>query len=201
MKDTEKKTAEKPFKEITGLHAHPLVEQMEDSVIITDPNGVIEYVNPAFETMTGYRREEALGRTPRIIKSGRQGEEIYKHLWETISSGRVFRGVLMNRRKDGSFYYEQKTITPLKDDQGRIAQYGSIGKDITGRIRADEERARLVTILEATTDLVAITTVQGRVRYMNRAGERMLGLAEKIDPSKINLPEFAPRMGSDPTAR
>ncbi len=192
MKEEEKKTAEKPFKEITGLYAHPLVEQMEDAVIITDPGGMIEYVNPAFERITGYCREEALGRTPRIIKSGRQGEEFYKQLWKTISSGCVFRGVLMNRRKDGSFYYEQKTITPLKDDQGRITQYGSIGKDITGKIRADEERARLVTILEATTDLVAITTVQGRVRYINRAGERILGLAEKTDPSKINLPDFAP---------
>lgn len=192
MKKERQRVAEEPFKESIGFQTHPLVEQMEESVIITDSNGMIEYVNPAFETMTGYRREDALGRTPRIIKSGRQGEEFYKHLWKTISSGHVFRGVLMNRRKDGSLYYEQKTITPLKDDRGRIIQYGSTGRDITDQIRADEERARLVTILEATTDLVAITTLQGRVRYMNRAGERMLGLAEKIDPSKINLPDFAP---------
>jgi diguanylate cyclase (GGDEF)-like protein/PAS domain S-box-containing protein len=192
MKEERKKTFDEPFKEITGLQTYHLVEQMEESVIITDPNGAIEYVNPAFESMTGYSREEALGRTPRIIKSGRQGEKFYEQLWKTISSGHVFRGVFVNRRKDGSLYYEQKTVTPLKDSLGRITQYGSTGKDITGRIRADEERARLVTILEATTDLVAITTLHGRVRYINRAGERMLGLAEKIDRPTLNLPDFAP---------
>jgi diguanylate cyclase (GGDEF)-like protein/PAS domain S-box-containing protein len=192
MKEERKKTSNEPFKKITGLQTYRLVEQMEESVIITNPDGVIEYVNPAFEMMTGYCREEALGRTPRIIKSGRQGEKFYEQLWKTISSGHIFRGVLINRRKDGSLYYEQKTITPLKDALGRITQYGSTGKDITGQIRGEEERARLVTILEATTDLVAIITPQGRMRYINRAGEKMLGFAEKVDPSKINLPDLAP---------
>ena len=188
----ERKESDEPFKGIGELQAYHLVEQMEESVIITNPHGVIEYVNPAFEKMTGYCRQEALGRTPRIIKSGRQGEKFYEQLWKTISSGHIFRGVLINRRKDGSLYYEQKIITSLKDACGRITQYSSTGRDITGQIRGEEERARLVTILEATTDLVAIITPQGRMRYINRAGEKMLGFSEKVDPSKLSLPDFTP---------
>lgn len=168
-----------------------VVAQTEDLVVITDPHGIIEYVNPSFERTSGYSKEEALGKTPRIVKSGKQGLKFYKALWKTISSGQVFLGVFVNRRKDGSFYYEQKTITPLKDAQGRITHYLSTGKDITARTRAEEERARLITILEATTDLVMITDLDGKIRYINRAGQTTLGLGEK-NPSKISLQSLVP---------
>jgi PAS domain S-box-containing protein len=156
-----------------------VVAQTDDLVVITDPNGIIEYVNPSFERTSGYGKEEALGKTPRIVKSGKQGLKFYKALWRTISSGQAFLGIFVNRRKDGSFYYEQKTITPLKNAQGRITHYLSTGKDITARMQAEEERARLITILEATTDLVMITDLDGKIRYINRAGQTTLGLEEK----------------------
>src|SRR5438067_13829366 len=96
------------------------IEQSADLVLITDRTGVIEYVNPAFETLTGYSREEAVGRTPRILKSGQQSADLYQELWETILAGNVFRGVLVNRKKNGQIFYAEKTITPLRDSEGEI---------------------------------------------------------------------------------
>jgi PAS domain S-box-containing protein len=80
------------------------VEQSADLVIITDRMGVIEYVNPAFEALTGYSPEEVLGGTPRILKSGQQTSELYKELWQTILSGNVFRGTMVNRNKNGDLH-------------------------------------------------------------------------------------------------
>ncbi|MEJ2573399.1 MAG: PAS domain S-box protein [Gammaproteobacteria bacterium] len=128
------------------------LEQTADSVIITDPAGVIEYVNQAFEQVTGYRREEVLGQTPRLIKSDRQEPEFYATLWKTILNGQAYNDVFINRRKDGSLYYEEKTITPLKDDSGRVTHFVSTGKDVTERIKI-QERLQYMAQHDALTDL------------------------------------------------
>src|SRR5581483_8243855 len=161
-------------------------------VLITDRAGTIVYVNPAFVQRTGYTQKEAIGENPRIIRSGAQGEQFYKELWNTISEGKTFRGVLINRTKSGEHYYEEKTITPLKDAAGAITHYVSTGKDITSRIAADEERKRLVAILEATTDFVAIATVEGEIIYLNRSGRRCLGRSETEKLSGLMLSEIYP---------
>ncbi len=119
------------------------VEQTADSVVITNLEGTIEYVNPAFEKATGFRREEALGQTPRIVKSGNHDAAFYQRLWGTILRGEVFRAVLANRRKDGSLYYEEKTITPLKNDKGEITHFVSTGKDVTERMEVQQRLDRL----------------------------------------------------------
>ena len=185
--ETERKRGEEERKILSRV-----VEQTADAVVITNPAGEIQYVNPAFEKQTGFRREEAIGRTPRIVKSGKQGEAFYEQLWKTISAGQVFRGVLINQRKDGSLYYEEKTITPLKSGDGTITHYLSTGKDITPRMRAEEERNRLVAILEATTDLVAMTTLDGKVVYINAAGRKMLGLEADKTLAGTNLHQLTP---------
>lgn len=185
--EAERKEEGKKSRILSGV-----VEQTDDSVVITDKEGVIEYVNPAFERRTGFSREEALGQTPRLVKSGKQEAAFYKQLWDTISAGRVFRGVLINRKKDGALYYEEKTITPLKDPDGTVTHYVSTGKDITPRMRAEEERKQLVAILEATTDLVAITGIDGEVVYLNGAGRKMLGVGPEERLSKIKLPNVVP---------
>jgi two-component system, cell cycle sensor histidine kinase and response regulator CckA len=110
------------------------VEQSPDTVVITDHQGVIEYVNPAFETLTGYSREEACGRTPRILKSGEQGHETYQELWRTILSGNVFRGILVNRKKNGDLYYVEESICPVRDVDGEITHFISNGRDLTDRL-------------------------------------------------------------------
>ncbi len=109
------------------------MEQTAESVCITDRAGVIEYVNPAFHTVTGYSPDEALGRTPSFLKSGKQGPEFYRRMWETILSGDSFIDVFINHRKDGMLYWEEKTITPLTDDLGNITHFVATGKDITQR--------------------------------------------------------------------
>src|SRR5437868_12330345 len=96
------------------------VEQSADVVIITDRNGTIEYVNPAFEILTGYSRDEAVGRHSRMLKSGQHDEAFYQHLWSTILAGEVFRGAIANRKKNGELFFVEKTITPVRDADNEI---------------------------------------------------------------------------------
>jgi len=114
------------------------IEKVADSIFITDANGVIEYINSAFEVITGYGREEVLGKTPRIIKSGKHDEQFYRQIWETLVRGEVYRNVFINRRKDGELYHEAVTITPLTDERDRVTHYISSGKDITESIQTQE---------------------------------------------------------------
>jgi diguanylate cyclase (GGDEF)-like protein/PAS domain S-box-containing protein len=128
------------------------LEQTADAVTITDRNGVIEYINPAFEVTTGYRKDEALGRKPSLLKSGKQGPDFYKKLWTTILAGKAFSEVFVNRRKDGSLYYEEKTITPLRDAQGNITHFVATGKDISERVQA-QERLQFMAQHDVLTEL------------------------------------------------
>jgi len=102
-------------------------------VYLTAPDGTIEYVNPEFETRTGYSQEEALGRTPRLLKSGEHDEELYEEMWETILSGDVWQSELVNKRKDGTRHYVDQTIAPVMDDQNEIEHFVAINRDITER--------------------------------------------------------------------
>jgi len=117
------------------------VEQTADSVVITDKSGRIEYVNPAFQETTGYTLDEAIGRTPRILKSGQHDTELYRSIWKTILSGKPFRGTLINRKKSGDLYQAEQTITPMKDLHGRVSHFVSVMKDLT-EVRKREEQER-----------------------------------------------------------
>ena len=115
------------------------MEQTADSVVITDRQGRIEYVNPAFSATTGYAREEVLGETPRILKSGEHDAEFYQALWASILDGQPFRGTLVNRKKTGERYWAEQTITPIRDRAGKIAHFVSVLKDVT-QVRKNQER-------------------------------------------------------------
>jgi two-component system cell cycle sensor histidine kinase/response regulator CckA len=115
------------------------VEQSADTVLITNRSGVIEYVNPAFETLTGYTRDEACGQTPRILKSGEQDADTYQELWKTILAGNVYRGILVNRKKNGELYYVEESICPVRDADGQIAHFISNGRDLTERLRLEAQ--------------------------------------------------------------
>ncbi len=119
------------------------LEQTADIVLVSDSFGVIQYVNPAFERITGFNENEVLGQRPRILHSGQHDKDFYQNLWKTISKGEVFRDVIVNRRKDGSLYHEEKTITPLLNSSGTITHFVSTGKDVTERIKAQESLHRL----------------------------------------------------------
>ncbi len=120
-----------------------VVEQTGDGVVITDTSGVIEYVNSGFENITGYAREEVLGTKPNILKSGRHSEEYYKNLWSTVLAGGVFRGTIINRKKNGEHYYSEQTITPMKQASGDTSHFVSVGKDITHIIKAAEDENKM----------------------------------------------------------
>jgi two-component system, cell cycle sensor histidine kinase and response regulator CckA len=115
------------------------VEQTADSVMITNRDGVIEYVNPAFEALTGYGRKEACGKTPRILKSGDQGPEIYQEMWKTILAGNAYRGILVNKKKNGDLYYVEESICPVRDPHGQITHFISNGRDLTERLRLEAQ--------------------------------------------------------------
>jgi diguanylate cyclase (GGDEF)-like protein/PAS domain S-box-containing protein len=119
------------------------IEQTADSIMITDREGVIEYVNTAFEQITGFARQEAIGRLPHIIKSDYHDREFFEKLWTTVLSGKVFSDVFINRRKDGSLYHEEKTITPLRDRLGQITHFVATAKDVSERLKYEERLYRL----------------------------------------------------------
>ena len=116
-----------------------IVEQTDDLVYVTTKDGTIEYVNPACEKYTGYTKEELLGKKPSILKSDVHPAEFYKNLWDTILAGMPYRGVVINRKKNGEFYYEDKTITPLKNETGEILYFIATGKDITERKKLEAQ--------------------------------------------------------------
>jgi len=115
------------------------VEQSANSVVITDSDGVIEYVNPKFTVISGYSSEEAVGQKPSILKSGRQPGSCYDELWKTISSGKEWRGEFCNKTRDGREYWEQSSIAPVKDEAGIVTNYIAIKEDITERKQHEEQ--------------------------------------------------------------
>ena len=115
------------------------VEQSADIIFITNSKGIIEYVNPAFEALSGYSREEVLGQTPAILKSGQQPPALYRELWETIRSGDIYRSILVNRKKDGGVYYIDESISPIRDSAGEITHFVSNGRDLTDRLHLEAQ--------------------------------------------------------------
>jgi diguanylate cyclase (GGDEF)-like protein/PAS domain S-box-containing protein len=140
------------------------LEAAANAILITDFNGTIVWVNYAFTTMTGYSKEEALGNNPRLLKSGEQPESYYAKLWSTIKSGKVWKGEIVNRRKDGTTYTEEMTITPLTRDVGHPANryFIAIKQDITDRKLA-EERVQFLAYYDALTGLPNRTLLQDRL--------------------------------------
>ncbi len=110
------------------------LEAAANGIVITDTNGTIEWVNPAFTELTGYSFSEAEGKNPRILKSGTHGPEFFVEMWNTIRSGRVWSGEMVNRARDGSIYTEEMTITPVRSDAGLITHFVAIKKDVSERI-------------------------------------------------------------------
>ena len=142
------------------LHRHDdwlirAVEQTADTVIITNAQGVIEYVNPAFEETTGYSANEALGRTPSLLKSGLHDKQFYKELWAVLAAGKPFRGIITNRRKSGQLYWSVQTISSMKDENGEITHFVSVMKDITELRKQQEQEFHLQIAQEVQQHLNA----------------------------------------------
>jgi PAS domain S-box-containing protein len=151
------------------------VDQAADGIVITNANGDIEYINPAFTAMTGYTAAEALGQNPRLLKSGRQSPEFYEELWSTIGSGQVWRGEVVNRRKDGSLYSEEMRVTPVQTPEGAISGYIAIKQDVTARREAEEAQRLLAAIVESSQDAILTFTPAGLILTWNHGAETVFG--------------------------
>lgn len=115
------------------------IAQAGEAVIITDPTGRIEYVNPAFERITGFARDEVLGRNPRILKSGVQGPAFYRMMWDTLTRGEIWQSRFTNRRKDGSLYQQESVISPVRDAEGHVAHFVAVARDVTREITLESQ--------------------------------------------------------------
>lgn len=168
------------------------IEQSPVAVVITDINGVIEYINPFFSKHTGYTPDEVIGKTPRILKSGAHRDEYYHSMWKTIIDGRIWQGELCNLRKDGSEYWADCVIAPVEDEDGRVVQFVAVQKDITmerqmEKMKEDMERLMrhdlkgpLNAVISVPQLLKATPEVPDSVTEMldlvEQAGYRMLSL-------------------------
>jgi len=138
------------------------LEQVGDKVVITDRDGRIEKVNEAFEEISGYSEEEALGKTPRILQSGEHDEDFYEELWDTIRAGETLRAEFTNERKDGTLYVEEEVISPVTDADGEITHFVSTGRDVTEKRKREEELRRQKHLLEQTQRLAGAWEVDLR---------------------------------------
>ncbi len=155
------------------------LDSAANAIFITDRQGVIEWVNPAFTRITGHSAEEAIGQTPRILKSGKHTRAFYKTLWDTILAGEVWHAEMVNRRPDGGLFTVQQTITPLRNAQGEISHFVAIQQDITERVlaeealRVSEERYRVVA--EAASDVIIVIDEDSRIQFVNPASRNLFG--------------------------
>jgi PAS domain S-box-containing protein len=162
-----------------------VVEQTPASVVVTDTRGRIEYVNPAFERVTGYSMEEVTGKTPSILKSGTTPAELYQSMWQTITKGEVWSGEICNRKKNGELFWELGTVSPIRNKDGAITNYISIKEDITERKKSEEElnryRQHLEELVEARTlELREEIDEHKRTELLLREKEQSLDLALRI---------------------
>lgn len=165
------------------------VENSPLSIVITDVNGTIEYVNPAFSEVTGYSQDEVVGQNPRVMKSGVHDEEFYQGLWATIVSGRVWRGEICNRKKNGELFWEQVAIAPVRNDKGDIVNYVGIKEDISDRkdlerIKEDVERIMRHDLKSPLNGIIGLPQLLSLEGPLNPAQAE---IAKEIEESGNNM--------------
>ena len=150
------------------------VDQAAEAIVITAPDGTIQYVNPAFERVTGYSSAEAIGQNPRILKSGAHDPKFYGEMWASLTAGEVWRGHVVNRRKDGSLYEEEATISPIRDSSGAVVNYVAVKRDVTHEMRLAEQ-------VREAQKLRAIGQLAGGVAHdFNNLLQALMGTSEVL---------------------
>lgn len=184
---TDRKRAEQELLKLSRA-----TEQSPASIIITDTEGNIEYINKKVTEISGYRSEEVIGKNPRIFTSGEKTKIEYKTLWDTIASGKEWRGEFHNKKKNGELYWEFASISPILNREGVITNFLAVKEDITQSKKDQSEISRMANILEATPDLVGMAYPNGDVFYLNRGGRLLMQIPASEDITKLNIREFHP---------
>ena len=143
---TERKKGEDEIKKLNTA-----IEQSPVSVVITDIEGMIQYVNPFFTKITGYSYEEAIGQNPRVLKSGKHDDEFYKNMWDTLTAGKTWEGEIVNKKKNGELYWESALISPVLNENGEITSFIGVKSDITEKKKAVEDLAKAKEVAESAT--------------------------------------------------
>ena len=155
------------------------LEATANAVVIADRTGTVIWINSAFERLTGYTHAELVGQSTRVLKSGQNSPALYEEMWRTILGGRIWRGELINRRKDGSLHDEEMTITPVQNRRGEITHYIGIKLDISERKKTEEQTYRLVQAIESSSELIAMANPDGRFVFVNQAFLQTLGYSKE----------------------
>ncbi len=191
---TERKRAEEELQNLRKA-----VEQSANTIVITDLQGTIEYVNPAFERTTGYTKAEALGQNPSLLRSGEQDEAYYRDLWTRIQSGQTWRGEFQNKRKDGTHYWESATISPVHNDKGEIIHYIAIKEDITERKEMDTKLIEALNQAEAgnraKNEFLGIMSHELRTPLNGVLGSAELLTYSSLDQEQQSLVETVSQCG------
>ncbi|MEI7484640.1 MAG: PAS domain S-box protein [Ignavibacteriota bacterium] len=155
------------------------IEQSPVSIFITDTNGIIEFVNPMFTKITGYSSKEAIGKKPNILKSENTPNKVFRELWDTILSGKVWRGEFQNKKKNGELYYEAAVISPVKNDEGSIINFLALKSDITERKKTEEEiklqSALLNSLIDSIPDMIFFKDTEGVYLGCNPVFQEFVG--------------------------
>ena len=162
------------------------VEQSPDMILITDTEGNIEYINPSFVEISGFTNADAIGKNPRILKSGKTPTSVFEHMWQTIKSGKIWRGEVCNEKKNDAFYWNLVTISPINDEQGEITHFLGIQTDITEHKRAEEllrqsqeklqtSEKRYRACYDATPAMFFTVDTVGKIHSVNQFGAEQLG--------------------------
>jgi PAS domain S-box-containing protein len=188
-------TARRQSEEELQLH-DSVLENAANGIVITDRGGVIIWVNQAFTELTGYTSSECLGKKPSILKSGAHDQEYFAELWRTILAGKTWRGELINRRKDGTFYHEEISITPVRDRNGEIRNFIAIKQDISQRKILEkslaQERDLLQSLMDNIPDCIYFKDAESRYTRINLAQARQLGLKDASEAIGRTSAEFLP---------
>jgi len=155
------------------------IEQSVESILICDRHRRIEYVNPSFTRNSGYSFEEAVGQTPAILKSGEMNEKVYQNMWQTVSAGRIWKGELRNKSKDGRLYWDDVTVSPLRDARGNVTHYLSTQVNVSDRKRREmalrDSEERLRTIMNSTVEGIIASDSDGCIELCNPSAETLFG--------------------------
>ncbi|MBI5570369.1 MAG: PAS domain S-box protein [Desulfomonile tiedjei] len=204
LMDSVWKIAEARHSELAQRRSATALEYAAEGVVITDTDGTIQYVNPSLGRMTGYAREELLGNNPRVLKSGVQDKAFYEHLWQTIKSGDVWTGRFVNKRKDGTLYTEEATISPVRDASGAITNFVGMKRDITDQLALSKQ-------LFHAQKMEAVGTLAGGIAHdFNNLLQAILGYSDILlmkklpgdpDRKKLEVIQHAARDGADLVGR